>query len=366
MIHRQIDVALGDRSYPIVAGTEMISSFAPVCRQHGISESVVVITDRNVARHHLQPLLRNLEHHKFLPMTITIPAGEAQKTLQRANGIFTEMLNKRIPRSAAIIAFGGGVIGDLAGFVAATYQRGIKLVQVPTTLLAQVDSSIGGKVGVNHPLGKNMIGAFHQPAFVWMDTEYLKTLPLREVICGLGEVIKYGIIRDAELFSYLETHMDELLRLDAEAVSHVRGVCAAIKAEVVSQDEKESGVRIILNGGHTVGHGLESAGKYKLLKHGEAILLGMIAESFIAKEMKLLDADSYERLVSLIRRVPMKAKLSSLKIADIVGAMGRDKKRVGKKLRFVLPTKIGDVKVVDDVNPKLIQQAVKQILKSKL
>jgi 3-dehydroquinate synthase len=365
MVHRQIDVALGDRSYPLVTGTDMLSSFAPVCLQHGISDTVVIITDRNVARLHLQPLLRNLLHHKFQPLTITIPAGETQKTLTCANNLFTEMLKKRIPRNAAIIALGGGVIGDLAGFVAATYQRGMKLIQVPTTLLAQVDSSIGGKVGVNHPLGKNMIGAFHQPVFVWMDTDYLKTLPKREMICGLGEVIKYGVIHDAELFAYLESHLEEVLQLDIEAVLHVQAACAAIKAEIVSQDEKESGIRIILNYGHTIGHGLESAGRYKLLKHGEAVLLGMIGEASIAKEMKLLDADSYERLVSLIRRAPMKAKLSSLKMADIVHAMGRDKKRVAKKLRFVLPTKIGEVKVVDDVEPNLIRSAVREILKAK-
>jgi 3-dehydroquinate synthase len=365
MVHRQIDVELGDRSYPLIVGTDILSSFAPVCRKYGISDTVVIITDRNVARLHLQPLLRNLLHHKFQPLTITIPAGEAQKTLTRANKLFSEMLKKRIPRNAAIIALGGGVIGDLAGFVAATYQRGIKLVHVPTTLLAQVDSSIGGKVGVNHPLGKNMIGAFHQPVFVWMDIDYLKTLPKREMICGLGEVVKYGVIRDAKLFAFLESHLEEVMQLDIETMMYIQAACAAIKAEIVSQDEKESGIRINLNFGHTIGHGLESAGRYKLLKHGEAILLGMIGEASIAKEMKLLDTDSYERLVSLIRRTPIKAKLSSLKMADIIHAMDRDKKRVEKKSRFILPTKIGEVKVVDDVEPNLIRSAVKEVLKTK-
>jgi len=236
------------------------------------------------------------------------------------------------------------------------------LIQVPTTLLAQVDSSIGGKVGVNHPLGKNMIGAFHQPAFVWMDTDYLKTLPTREVLCGLGEVLKYGVIRDVELFGFLESHLEKVLRLDAEAILYIQARCASIKAEIVSQDEKESGVRIILNCGHTIGHGLEFAGHYKLLKHGEAVLLGIRAESFIAKEMKLLDAGSYERIVALIRRVPIKVKLSSLKVDDIVSAMGRDKKHIGAKQRFVLPIKIGEVKVVDIVTPSLIQKVLKKIL----
>ena len=362
MIQRQIDVALGERSYSMYLGADMVSSFAPMCRQHGISDSLVIIADRNVALDHLQLLLRNLLHHKFHPMTIVVPPGEQQKNLQRANKIFTEMLKKRIPRNSTVIALGGGVIGDLAGFVAATYQRGIKLIQVPTTLLAQVDSSIGGKVGVNHPLGKNMIGAFHQPVFVWMDTDYLKTLPPREVLCGLGEVLKYGVIRDAELFGFLEAHLEKVLRLDAEAIMYMQARCAAIKAEIVSQDEMESGIRIILNCGHTIGHGLEFAGHYKLLKHGEAVLLGIRAESFIAKEMKLLDAVSYERIVALIRRVPIKVKLSLLKVDDIVSAMGRDKKHIGAKLRFVLPIKIGEVKIVDNVTPSLIQKVVKKTL----
>jgi 3-dehydroquinate synthase len=363
MIHRQIQVSLGDRSYPIYTGSEMVASFASVCRQHGISDAVVVITDQNVAKFHLRSLLHNLLHHQFQPLTITIPAGESQKNLKRANAIFTEMLKKRIPRNATVIALGGGVIGDLAGFVAAAYQRGIKVIQVPTTLLAQVDSSIGGKVGVNHPLGKNMIGAFHQPIFVWMDTEYLKTLPQREIVCGMGEVVKYGVIRDNKFFEFLESNLEKLLQLETEAIIHAQARCASIKADVVSQDEKESGLRMILNSGHTIGHGLESAGRYKALKHGEAILLGMLAEGWIAQEMNLFDPVSYDRLVALIQRIPIKVKLSSLKMADIINAMGRDKKRIASKLRFVLPVKIGEVKVVEDVPPKLIQLALRKILK---
>ena len=284
MIQQQIDVSLRDRSYPIYGGMDMVSSFAPMCRTHGISDALVVITDRNVASRHLQPLIRNLQHYQFQPVVIRIPAGERQKTLRRANTIFTEMLCKRIPRSSSVIALGGGVVGDLAGFVAATYQRGITLIQVPTTLLAQVDSSIGGKVGVNHPLGKNMIGAFHQPVFVWTDTSYLKTLPPREVICGLGEVLKYGIIRDAALFTYLESNIEKVLNLEDEATMYIQAKCAALKAEIVSQDERESGIRIILNCGHTVGHGLESAGQYRLLKHGEAVLLGIIAKALLPRK----------------------------------------------------------------------------------
>jgi 3-dehydroquinate synthase len=361
MIHRQIDVKINEHPYSIYAGADMIASFAPMCRRHGISDSVVVITDRNVASYHLSPLLRGLVRHKFSPMTIIIPAGETQKNLRRSEAIYTEMLKKKIPRDTTVIALGGGVVGDLAGFIAATYQRGVKLIQIPTTLLAQVDSSIGGKVGINHALGKNMIGAFHQPKFVWMDAGYLQTLPMREVLCGIGEVVKYGIIRDTSLFEFTKANFKAILQLDAETLTHILIRCAEIKADIVSRDEKESGVRIILNCGHTIGHGLEFAGRYKLLKHGEAVLYGMLAESFIAKKMKLLNSDEYERIAALISDMPIKAKLSALKTSDVINAMERDKKRVGAKLRFVLPVKIGDVKVVDNVKPQLIDSAIKEI-----
>lgn len=365
MIHRQIDIALGDRSYSIYVGTGSLSSFGPTCRQHGIPDSVVLISDRNVAYHHLKPLVNDLIHHNFKVTTIVVPPGETQKSLRRANTIFTEMLKKRIPRNSAVIAFGGGVIGDLAGFIASTYQRGVKLVQVPTTLLSQVDSSIGGKVGVNHPLGKNMIGAFYQPSFVWTDVEYLKTLPSREVVCGLGEIVKYGIIRDAGLFALLESQLNKILQLDVDVLMSVQTTCASIKAQVVSEDEKESGVRIILNCGHTIGHALESAGSYRLLKHGEAVLLGIVAESSIANKIGLLDGTSYKRITELVDRVPIRAKLQSLRISEILSAMGRDKKRIGASIRFVLPTKIGEVKVVDNVELKVIQSVVKEVLGKK-
>ncbi|MBN1396633.1 MAG: 3-dehydroquinate synthase [Bacteroidetes bacterium] len=363
MPKKRINVELGERSYPIITGSGMASSFAAACRRYRISDTVVIITDRNVARLHLKPLLNVLRGGKFKPLVIVIPAGEEQKKLESADRIYTLMLKKKIPRSAAVIALGGGVIGDLAGFIAATYQRGIKLVQVPTTLLAQVDSSIGGKVGVNHILGKNMIGAFHQPVFVWMDAEYLKTLPKREMICGLGEVIKYGAIWDPGLFAYIERNLEKILKYDTGALRHIQFACAAIKAGIVSMDERESGIRAILNFGHTIGHGLESAGDYKILKHGEAVILGMAGEASIAKKMKMLDANSFEKFLSLIRRIPIRADLKSLKPGDITSAMGRDKKRVDKKLRFILPVKIGKVKIADNVQKKLIQQAVKEILK---
>lgn len=362
MPHRDIEVHLGDRSYPLYIGADCLSEFQSACRRHDIPGSVVLITDRTVAKYYLPPLLRRLKDCKYQTTAIVIAPGEAQKSLQRANAIYTEMLERKIPRNAVLIAFGGGVVGDLSGFVAATYQRGVKLIQMPTTLLAQVDSSIGGKVGVNHPLGKNMIGAFYQPEFVWMDLGYLKTLGQREILCGLGEVVKYGVIRDAGLFSLLEARLESVLRLDDEILSRVITTCAGMKARIVAEDEKERGIRVILNCGHTVGHGLEAAGHYRILKHGEAVLLGLAAESIIANNIGLLDGDSCGRILSLIRRLPVRVHRASLTMSDIVSAMSRDKKRVGAGLRFVLPSRIGAVKVVDDVDIRLVRSAIREVL----
>lgn len=362
MLHRQIVVPLGERTYPIYIGTEMTASFAVTCQQHRIAQTVVIITDTNVAKHYLKPLERNLLHYNFHVISIVIPPGERQKSLARANRIFTAMLEEGVGRASAVIALGGGVVGDLAGFVAAVYHRGIPFIQVPTTLLSQVDSSVGGKVAVNHPLGKNMIGAFYQPVFVWADVNCLKTLPKREISCGLGEIVKYGVIWDAELFSYLEEHLDDILRLDREAVMHVQSRCCEIKSHIVAQDERETGLRMVLNFGHTIGHALEAAGEYRVLKHGEAVLLGMIAESFIAREQGRIDTGTYERIERLIRRIPLPQKLASLKPAFILKAMSRDKKSVGGKKRFVLPARIGEVKVVEEVEPRLIQESLKLIL----
>ena len=359
MITQQFSVDLNTRSYPVYLGANSASSFAPKCIEHNIPKSIVIVTDANVARVHLQPLTKNLVHYGFDVQHIVIPAGEQQKSLHRADAVYTELLKRRVERKSAILALGGGVVGDLAGFIAATYQRGIQLIQVPTTLLAQVDSAIGGKVGINHPLGKNMIGAFYQPAFVWEDAAYLETLPFREIICGLGEIVKYGIIRDETLFAFLEAHLDALLRCSREETLFAQSRCVAIKADVVSKDEYEQSIRIILNCGHTIGHALESAGKYRVLKHGEAVLLGLAAESYCACKSGILKVEHLDRITALIRRIPIKGKINSLKIQTIVPAIDFDKKRVGKKTRFVLPTDIGATIVVDEVDKKLVRESLK-------
>jgi len=361
MVQRQIDVALGDRSYPVYVGQSVISSLAPTCQQHGLPKRVVVITDTNVAPHYLKPLKQHLRHFQFDVSSIVIPPGERQKSLQRANSIFTELITSGVGRKSALLALGGGVIGDLVGFIAATYRRGVMLIQAPTTLLSQVDSSIGGKVAVNHPLGKNLIGAFYQPRFVWTDIDCLRTLPEREIVCGLGEIIKYGVILDAELFGYIETNLERLLAVEPEVVMHVQERCGEMKARITSEDEREMGLRTILNHGHTVGHALEAAGGYTLVKHGEAVLMGMIAETYIARELGMIGADVHDRILALIRRVPLKVRKGSVTLGGVLHAMKHDKKTVDGKKRFVLPVRLGEVQVVDSVKPSLVQASLKYL-----
>lgn len=365
MIHKQISVNLGERSYPIYLGRGMLSSFAPTLGQHKVAKDIVIITDRNVAPIYLRPIQKHLRHFGYRSTTIVVPPGEQQKSLGRAGKIFTEMLSAGIGRTSAVVAMGGGVIGDLAGFVAATYLRGVPLVQMPTTLLAQVDSSVGGKVAVNHPLGKNMIGAFYQPVFVWADADSLGTLPSREVVCGIGEIIKYGVALDPELFSFLESNLEEILKLEPERLSYVQSRCLELKSNIVSHDEKEEGLRSVLNLGHTVGHALESAGKYRLLKHGEAVLLGILAESYIARQLGMITEETLVRVVDLINRVPVKPVTDRLNVTEILEAINRDKKSIGRTNRFVLSSRIGEVKITDNVDSKLIRDSLKYLRKLK-
>ncbi len=363
MIHKEIRVELGKRSYPVYVGSGILPSLAQVCGKHEIPKRIVIITDSTVAAWYLKPLERQLNQSGLDVTSVVIPPGERQKSLSNANKIFTTMLSGGVGRKSAVLALGGGVIGDLSGFVAATYHRGIPLIQVPTTLLSQVDSSVGGKTAVNHPLGKNMIGAFHQPVFVWTDIDVLKTLPFREVLCGFGEIIKYGVILDDSLFSYLEANLHHVLALEADAVLHVQERCCSLKAGLVSQDERETGKRIILNYGHTIGHALEAAGKYRVLKHGEAVLLGMIAESFLARELGLLSHEIDSKIIALITRLPLSYKKQALRIPAIVKAMSRDKKTVSGKKRFVLPTQIGSTTVVEDVPEVMIRASLQHMFR---
>ncbi|MDE3058681.1 MAG: 3-dehydroquinate synthase [Bacteroidota bacterium] len=341
---KTITVSLGKRSYPICIGAGIRNSAGKFLQRFHLPRHLVIVTDTIVARLYLDDVRRSLERAGFAVFSIVIPPGESQKSLQRAGAMYTELLHHRIGRKATIVALGGGVVGDLAGFIAATYQRGVNFMQMPTTLLAQVDSSVGGKVGINHPLGKNMIGAFYQPLSVLADTEMLQSLPQRERVCGIGEVIKYGIILDKRFFEYVRKNLTNILAMEPTVVANVVARCCELKAFVVSRDEKEENMRAILNFGHTVGHALEQAGHYRSLKHGEAILLGMVAETFLASRLKMISAEDVRRIEEVVAAVPVPRSLGfSFSAAKLIETMRNDKKSVAGTVRFVLPERVGAV-----------------------
>lgn len=354
-----ITVPLGERTYPIYIGEGLLRRAGELFHRHRIGRNVVIITDSTVARHHGAMLERSLRAAEFSVHTIVIPPGEQQKRLATAERIYTELLERHTDRSATIVALGGGVIGDLAGFVAATYQRGIGFVQIPTTLLAQVDSSVGGKVGVNHPLAKNMIGAFYQPLFVIADPLVLRTLPKREMISGLGEVIKYGVILDARFFGFVERSLDKAFARNAAVLAEMVRTSCLLKAYVVATDEKEQHLRAILNFGHTIGHALEHAGRYAALKHGEAILYGMVAEARIACWLGMIDERQVDRLEALVQALPLPS-LTPLRLrpAALLKTMMKDKKTLQGNIRMPLPSAIGTVQLPSVVEQPFIERSI--------
>ncbi len=344
-----LSVDLGERSYPIYIGASLLGRaehFAP----HLKGDQVVIVTDENVGPLYLETLKRALAGMQC--STLTLPPGEHTKEIGVVNGIFDHLLERRINRDASLVALGGGVVGDITGFAAACYQRGVAFVQVPTTLLAQVDSSVGGKTGVNHRLGKNMIGAFHQPVCVVADTETLTTLPQRELSAGLAEVIKYGLIRDSAFFEWLEEHIDDLLLRKPEALQYaVRRSCEN-KAALVAADEKESGVRALLNLGHTFGHAFETGLGYGVWLHGEAVGAGMSLAAEFSRRLGWVDQATTRRIQDLISRarLPVHAP-SALSAQSVVELMSVDKKVIGGRVRLVLLEGIGKAVLTDDFDP---------------
>ncbi|HVR37342.1 MAG TPA: 3-dehydroquinate synthase, partial [Methylomirabilota bacterium] len=343
---RSVKVSLGDRSYSIVAGPGLLSSLGDRCARLGLGKRCAVITDRNVATHHGQAAVRSLEVVGFEPLLVELPPGEASKRLGTVEGCYERLARHRLERGSFVVAFGGGVVGDLAGFVAATYLRGIEFVQVPTTLLAQVDSSVGGKVGVNLKSGKNLVGSFYQPRLVLCDLDTLRTLPERELKAGLAEVIKYGIIYDATFFRRLERDLEKLMAGDANTLGPVIARCCAIKAEVVGQDEKETGLRAILNFGHTIGHAIEAVSGYGKYLHGEAIAIGQVAAARLSAALLGMPEPDVERVRSLFERagLPTRIRLNEAAHGRLAEAMRLDKKVSGGEVRFVLAERIGRVR----------------------
>ena len=340
--HR-VSVSLAERSYDICIRPGLLGEVGPQLRALGFTGKVGIVTNPVVGRLYASTVLRSLRAAGLDGATIMLPEGERAKSMGSVSAILDALVRARFERGSALVALGGGVIGDLAGFAASIYMRGIPLVQVPTTLVAQVDSSVGGKTGVNHPLGKNLIGTFFQPRLVLVDPETLRTLPPREWEAGLAEVIKYGVIADEAFFAYLEREMDRLLKLEPEPVGRIIARSCEIKASVVAQDERESDLRRILNYGHTIGHALESLGGYRKLIHGEAVAIGMVQEADLARHLGLCAPEVVDRQRALVRRAGLPDAPPAVTFARLWAAMQHDKKVAQGRIHCVLPERIGRV-----------------------
>ncbi len=347
-----LSVALGDRSYPIHIGNGLLDD--PSLWSTITSRPLRLITDSNVAPHYLERLRTLLGLHD--DHVRIVPAGEATKTWDSAGSIQDWLLQTRLPRDGVLIALGGGVIGDLAGFSAAIYQRGIDFVQVPTTLLAQVDSSVGGKTGVNHALGKNMIGAFHQPVLVLADIDALRTLPPRELRAGIAEVIKYGMLGDAAFFAWQEAHLDALLALEPATTIEAVRRCCEMKAEIVAQDEREGGVRALLNLGHTFGHAIETYTGYTQWLHGEGVATGLCLAAALSARQGWISENDAQRCRALIQRAGLPVDPpSGMRPADFMKLMALDKKVASGKVRLVLMHAIGRSVVTADFDATALE-----------
>lgn len=354
---RQVNVALGSRSYPVYIGPGLLAQTGGYLSERGFTGRLVVITDTAVNKLYGSKLGGELEADGFQVSALEVPAGEGQKSLESAGRLYQELTAVHVERTTPILALGGGVIGDLAGFVAATYQRGVPLVQLPTTLLAQVDSSVGGKVAVDHGQLKNMVGAFYHPEMVIADTSTLKSLPEEELVNGLAEVIKSAAIRGGRFFSFLEENMERIKSLDADILEQVVFQSVNIKAGVVAEDERDMGLRHILNYGHTIGHAIESVSDFEI-KHGKAVAIGMVAAARIANKLGMLDEGEVNRLQQLIEQAGLPAKMPEIEVEKVMQAMQHDKKVRAGKARFVLLESLGKATVVDDVHPSLIKEVL--------
>lgn len=357
---RTVKVPLGDRTYSILIGQGLLPRLGAACARLKLGQRCVVISDANVAPRFAAPALQSLKAAGFDATLVTVPAGETAKSLKTVGFCYDQLARHRLERKSFIVALGGGVVGDLAGFVAATYLRGIPFVQVPTTLLAQVDSSVGGKTGVNLKAGKNLVGAFYQPRLVLCDLDTLRSLPAREFRAGLAEVIKYGVIYDAPFFRRLERDMPKLLKQEPSALGAVVARCCQIKADVVGQDETESGLRAILNFGHTIGHAIENSAGYGKFLHGEAISIGMVAAGVISAVLTGLPKADAVRLNSLLGAagLPTAIRLSPGQRARLFEAMKLDKKVSGGEIKFVLAERIGKVAWGQKVPAPLIEEVL--------
>lgn len=359
-----ISVNLPSESYDIAIAPGNLELLGEKMATLKLGKKVLLVSNPSVFTHYGERAVSSLLNAGFDVTTCLLKDGEQYKNLTSVGQIYDKALENRLERAATMVALGGGVIGDMTGFAAATWLRGINFVQVPTTLLSMVDASIGGKTGVNHPQGKNLIGSFHQPRLVLIDPQVLDTLPMREFQAGMAEVIKYGIIWDADLFEQMEAcdRLDEMPALSPSLVQTILARSCQAKADVVSKDEKEAGLRAILNYGHTIGHAVESLTGYQVVNHGEAVAIGMVAAGKLALGMNLWDAESQARHVALIQKAGLTTTLpSEIDINAIIDSLQTDKKVKAGKVRFVLPTQIGAVEITDQVPTDLIHQVLQQM-----
>jgi 3-dehydroquinate synthase len=338
-----VPVSLAERSYEIIIRAGLLERLGRELKKQTVKGKVAVVTDRRVARHYLRIVSETIKRQGIQPVPIILDPGERSKTLKTVEFVLNVLARHRFERSSMILALGGGVVGDIAGFSASIYQRGIPYIQVPTTLVAQVDSSVGGKTGVDHRLGKNLIGSFYQPRAVWIDPLILRTLPRREWVAGLAEVIKYGIIADETFFSYLQQHMPDLLQQVPKVVATVVKRSCEIKAEIVSIDERESDRRRILNYGHTIGHALEALGGYQSMVHGEAVGIGLVQEADLACFQGLCSREVVEDIRRIVKDARLSDQMPRWTPSKIWKAMLHDKKVSGGRVIGVWPSRIGEV-----------------------
>jgi len=354
----QVRVQLGQRSYDILIGSGLLEDLGRRVRELLPAPTAGLISDENVFALYGQRAVQQLQQAGYELAVKVVPPGDKSKSLEQAARIYDVLYEGRIERSSPLVALGGGMVGDLTGFVAATWLRGVPFVQAPTTLEAAIDASIGGKTAVNHSKGKNLIGAFHQPRLVLMDTDTFSTLEKRDVRAGLAESIKHAIIRDESLFAFHQDHAEAILNLEGSILTPLLRRNCQIKAEVVAADERESNVRAILNFGHTIGHAIEALGGYHLYRHGEAVAAGMVAAAHIAMQRGSITAGQFGRIEALIERFGLPIRTERYDLARVMDVMQRDKKVRAGRIRFVLPVRIGEVEIVEGVTREQIAAAL--------
>ena len=357
---KQIKVDLADRSYPINIGVDNLLSLPDKLKEFNLTEPSVVITNPEVISIYKEQIVDSLNKAGLETKVIEIISGEESKTIKSALSIIDELIDLNIDRMTPIIAFGGGVIGDLTGYVAATFMRGLPYIQVPTTLLAQLDSSVGGKVAVNRKDTKNIIGSFYQPKFVLADVGTLNTLQKRDYTAGLAETIKYSLIADNNFLEYIEKNIDKLIKRDGEVLAEVVTRCCGIKARIVEADERDQDIRAVLNYGHTIGHVIEGSSHFKDYLHGEAVSIGMVASVYISLYLGYIDESLAERIVNLLQKAGLPTSVEKLSIEDVKKAIIHDKKVVAGEPRFVLLKKLGET-VVEPVKFDIVKKAVERI-----